>query len=111
MAKAHMGAKVKYCGHEAYFVADIFEVAGANVIRANGPINDYLVRNPNGRLEDLDQLNHPNHGLTHHVSDFPQPGFWRPDLGVLVVPADQVTKLRKTHYNKNRACRATTTKR
>ena len=86
MAKAHMGAYVVYCGHAGVFVADIFEVAGANVVRANGPITaDNLDRRPSSLA-----------GATHHVSDVPRKGpatnFWRPDLGVLVVPADQVTE-------------------
>lgn len=75
--KSAIGACVRYCGHNATFVADITEVAGACVIRANGPIDKVLTR--------------PADGETHHVSDFPVAGFWRPDLGVLVVPSSQVT--------------------
>jgi hypothetical protein len=78
-----IGAIVQYCGHDATFVADVITVADAVVIRANGPIKENLLTRPAD----------PN--ATHHVSDFPVGGFWRPDLGVLVVPKDQVTLIRK----------------
>lgn len=94
MAKAAMGAVVMYCGHEAYFVADIFEIAGANVVRANGKIDIGKCIKERRNLE---------HGFpTHHVSDFPQPGFWRPDLGIFVVPSEQVTVVRKTNYRRKK---------
>jgi hypothetical protein len=81
MAEAKMGAKVLYCGHDGWFAADIFEVEGANVVRANGPVTPgNLVRPGSGEA-------------THHLSDFPKAGFWRPDLGVFVVPKDQVEDL------------------
>lgn len=80
MMKGACGAVVQYCGHNATFVADIIIVAGAAVVRANGPIEKYLTR--------------PARNPTHHIVDFPVGGFWRPDLGVLVVPIDQVTKIK-----------------
>jgi hypothetical protein len=80
MSKEKMGAKVQYCGHDGTFVADIFLVSGANVVRANGPIKHWnLVR--------------PAKGATHHLMDFPTAGFWRPDIGVFVVPETQVKEL------------------
>lgn len=76
-----MSAKVQYCGHDGWFIADIFEVGDAVVVRANGPITPAnIIRNDEA---------------THHVSDFPKMGFWRPELGVLVVPKKQFTKLKK----------------
>jgi hypothetical protein len=39
MSASFMGAKVQYCGHSGWFVADIFLVAGANVVKANGPVS------------------------------------------------------------------------
>lgn len=75
-----MGAKVAYCGHDGFFVADIFLVAGANVVRANGPI-------------DPGNLERPADKATHTMLDFPVTGFWRPDLGVFVVPKNQVRRV------------------
>jgi hypothetical protein len=80
MAKAVVGALVKYCGHDAVFIADIDEVSGANVVRANGPISDKLL------------VRHAANA-THHLVDYPNSGFWRPDLGVFVVPKGQVREL------------------
>lgn len=80
MSRAKMGARIQYCGHNGTFVADIFEVAGANVVRANGPVTtSNLVR--------------PANDATHYMMDFPVAGFWRPDIGVFVVPEDQVKEL------------------
>ena len=80
MANPFMGAVVQYCGHNGTFVADIHRIAGANIVRANGPVTS-------------DNLSRPAEGATHVVSDFPTTGFWRPDLGVFVVPEDQVKEL------------------
>lgn len=73
------GARVHYCGHDGTFAADLYEIEGAVVVRANGPLR-------------LDALDRPARNATHHLSDFPVPGFWRPDLGVFVVPAAQLAK-------------------
>lgn len=76
---SNVGARVMYCGHDGYFIADIVEVTGACVVRANGPVTPRnLVRN--------DALG----PATHMLIDFPNAGFWRPDLGVFVVPKEQV---------------------
>lgn len=77
---AYSGARVHYCGHDGTFVADLYDVEGAVVVRANGPVT------PGG-------LERPARGATHHLWDFPLPGFWRPDVGVFVVPAAQVEEL------------------
>jgi hypothetical protein len=74
-----MGAIVQFCGHNGCFIADIYEIEGANVVRASGPVT----------AANLDRRAVP----THHVSDFPKPGFWRPELGVFVVPKRQVREL------------------
>lgn len=74
-------AKVMFCGHDGWFIGDIYAVGGAVVIRANGHIMpEALIR---GRNEEA----------THVVTDFPDLGFWRPDIGVLVVPAQQIKRL------------------
>ena len=78
---ARTGAWVKYCGHDAMFVADVFEIEGAVAIYANGDIEKSLVRPATAEA-------------THHVEDFPQAGMWKPRRGVLVVPKDQVKVLR-----------------
>jgi len=80
MSRAKMGAVVQYCGHDGTFVADIYEVAEANVVRANGPVTS-------------SNLNRPAKNATHHLIDMPSGGFWRPDLGVFVVPKKQVEEL------------------
>lgn len=79
MKTGAMGATVLYCGHAGSFIADIWVVGNANVVRANGKVTP-------GNL-DRKAI------ATHSVSDYPLPGFWRPDLGVFVVPEKQVRKL------------------
>ena len=46
MSKAHMGATVKYCGHDGTFIADIFVVGNVNVVRANGPVTGNNIKRP-----------------------------------------------------------------
>lgn len=83
MSKSCMGAKVMYCGHNGWFIADIFLVGNVNVIKANGPITaEGLVR---GQCCEA----------THHVIDFPKAGCWAKERGILVVPAKQVKELKK----------------
>lgn len=91
MSKPFMGAIVRYCGHQGTFVADIFEIAGVNVVRANfnprhgaGEFNDRLNRDPEALAN-----------ATHQLTDFPNTGFWRPDIGVFVVPVAQVKEIGK----------------
>lgn len=81
MSESYTGATVRYCGHRGTFIADIFRIAGSNVLRSIEPIRPETLNREN--LEDA----------THYVSDFPDAGFWRPDLGVLVVPEAQVKLL------------------
>ena len=88
VCKSCMGAQVRYCGHDGTFVADIFLVAGANVVRAVGPVTG-------------DNLHRPATGATHHLDDFPLSGFWRPDLGVFVVPEGQVVALNGEDNSEN----------
>lgn len=81
MSEAKMGAVVMYCGHDGWFVADIFKVAGANVVRASAPVSaGNLIR---GR----------NHEATHYLKDFPEAGCWAPRDGYFVVPEAQVIDL------------------
>lgn len=82
MSQSKMGARVQYCGHDGWFVADIFRVGSCNVVRASGPVR-------------TDKLNRPAKVCTHHLVDYPEAGFWRPDLGVFVVPEKQVTELKE----------------
>jgi len=80
MCKAKIGAKVVYCGHDGYFIADIFKIGNVNVVRANGKVTP-------GKLTG------PVDGATHQLMDCPVAGFWRPDLGVFVIPENQVVEL------------------
>jgi hypothetical protein len=78
--KLTAGVKVLYCGHNASFIADVWETSDCILVRANGKIDDYLER----------PANKPGYWL----SDFPQCGFWRPDIGVFLVPKNQFTKIK-----------------
>ncbi len=82
MSESKMGAKVKYCGHDGWFIADIFELKGVNVVRGNGRI----------RYETLNKPAHPE--ATHHLTDCPDSGVWMPDIGVFVVPKSQVKEIK-----------------
>lgn len=84
--KSCIGAIVRYCGHKATFIADVREIGGAVVIHAAAPITDTggLNRDP-GEYKFA----------THYIVDFPEGGFWKPRLGLFVVPENQVTDLRK----------------
>lgn len=78
--KSAVGARVMYCGHNGWFIADIIQVAGACVVRAAQPVDGgMLVRD---RSDEA----------THHLADFPTAGYWNPQIGVFVVPSDQVTE-------------------
>lgn len=90
MSASQMGARVLYCGHKGWFVADIFRVGTANVIRANGPVKPETIERVSLEL------------ATHHLSDFPEAGFWRPDLGIFVVPEKQVQTLPVKHLKLTR---------
>ncbi len=72
-----------YCGHKGCFIADIYEVGDVNVINAGRPVDlRTLFREPSALAV-----------ATHHMSDFPNAGFWRPRKGIFVVPAVQVKEL------------------
>jgi len=81
--KPYMGAQVLYGGHDGYFMADIFVVGRAAVVKAGSEriSGDTLFRNQ--------EFGPP----THHLSDFPKPGMWCPERGIFVVPAGQVKPL------------------
>lgn len=82
MSKASIGARVAYCGHNGWFVADIHLINGVNVVKANGPVNG-------GNLErDMSDV-------THELVDWPRAGYWNPNIGIFVVPANQVTLVAK----------------
>lgn len=80
MSEAAIGARVKYCGHDGYFIADIFKIGDCNVVRANGPVTG-------------DTIQRPAKNITHELTDFPKAGFWGSHIGVFVVPCEQVKKV------------------
>lgn len=85
-----------FCGHKGYFIADVIGVGSAWVVRANGPVSaDNIIR------RDVDEE------ATHIVSDM-WGGFWRPDLGVFVVPNKglTLTKVGKKRLKDQEAFRA-----
>lgn len=84
MSKPAMGAIVQYGGHRGTFIADIWQLGDVNIIHAS--------REVSGETLDRDKYTFDN--ATHHLSDFPKAGFWKPRIGVFVVPSDQVTELK-----------------
>lgn len=81
MSRSAIGAQVQFCGHDGTFIADIFEIDGVNVVRSPVPVNGGMLKRPAV--------------ATHTMEDFPRAGFWRPDIGVFVVPAAQVKEVRR----------------
>jgi hypothetical protein len=79
------GATVHLVPHGVVFQADLFAVAGAIVVRANGPL--ILEKN----TWALGERGFPP--PTHQLHDDRGSGFWRDDLGVFVVPADRLTEV------------------
>lgn len=79
------GATVHMIPHNLVFQADIFEVAGAIVVRANGPIE----RGRNAWDRSAAFCEH--HQPTHQLHDDHGTGFWREDLGIFVVPPECFT--------------------
>jgi hypothetical protein len=80
VSTARFGRFVQYCGHDGMFVADLYEIEGAMVVRASGPVTG-------------ETLCRPARGADFHLFDFPNPGYWNPRAGIFVVPADQVRLL------------------
>lgn len=73
------GVIVLYCGHKGVFNADLYVVENAVVVRSNGPVT----------MENLCRDESRVKIATHHFSDA-SGGFWRPDLGIFVVPKSEV---------------------
>jgi hypothetical protein len=70
------GARVHMLSHGLVFSADLYEVEGAMVVRANGPLTPRNTwrANDDGWMEP-----------THELLDDHGSGFWREDLGIFVV--------------------------
>lgn len=77
---AGIGRTVRYCGHDASFVADITAVGTAYVVRHAGPLTMQNVTRPAGRCDV-------------HMVESASGQFWRPDLGVFVIPQDRLRKI------------------
>jgi hypothetical protein len=75
-----MGALIIFCGHKGTFTADIWRIGTVNVIHASGPVT----------MDTLDRSDRNFDAATHHMKDFPQAGFWKPALGIFVIPEKQV---------------------
>lgn len=95
MAKAKMGAIILYCGHRGTFIADIHEVGNVNVVYANLPEGELGIT-PGSLIRDGDLG--PDHA-THHLSDMPTAGCWKPVRGVFVVPKGQVKELNDAEHS------------
>lgn len=76
--KSGVGVTVVYCGHDASFLADIIEVAGACVVIAASPVGDRTLTRP------------ASPRATHHLVDWPKAGYWSPNKGLFIVPNAQV---------------------
>jgi hypothetical protein len=78
-----MGAKVMFCGHNGWFVADLIRVGTAVAVRsAIAPLDGGTI------------IRGRNDEATHHVVDSPGPIAWWADHGILVVPATHVIILK-----------------
>ena len=77
-----MGARVKFCGHDGWFVADVHRVGNVNVVVANGP-----VKASNINRKSLETI-------THEMVDYPSGGYWGEHRGIFVIPEDQVTEVK-----------------
>lgn len=80
-SKCGIGLQVLYCGHNGQFIADAIEVADAIVVRAPGPVT-------------MTNLQRPATNVTHHLTESFARQFWRPDLGVFVVPKKNFRSLK-----------------
>jgi len=81
------GAIVHMLAHDLVFHADLYLVGGAMVVRANGPLKRDSNCWPSTAAFCQD------HKPTYELHDRPSAGFWREDLGIFVVPADQLKEL------------------
>lgn len=81
------GAVVHMIPHDLVFMADLFEIEGAMVVRANGPIE----RGGNA-CSSAEWGIRGWHRPSYELLDDHGRGFWRDDLGVFVVPADCLRK-------------------
>lgn len=70
--------------HDLVFAADLYDVAGAMVVRANGPVTRGKNAFPPSTFPGRP---------THELLDDHGSGFWREDLGVFVVDKDYLRKL------------------
>jgi hypothetical protein len=81
-SKTGIGLMVAYGGHDAEIpYCDITQVGGGYVVRTSEPVTDRSLRRP---------VQHATHRLSDHLG-----GFWRPDLGVFVVPEAALTLIPK----------------
>lgn len=88
MAKSRVGARVQYCAHNAYFVADIHTLGEYNIVVGNVK--------PNGGLDLIFPSDEVRHGFTkptHHLTDMPPGGYFNDRRGIFVVPKSQVIEL------------------
>ena len=79
------GVLIKLAGHELFFMADLYVVGTAVVVRANGPLSQH---NAFYKEQLPEALRNKPYLL---MQDRPVSGFWREELGVFCVPADQLT--------------------
>jgi hypothetical protein len=75
-------AVIQYGGHNASFHADLIRVGNCVVVRASDSLDKRGV------------LTRPARDCTHYLSDYPGQVFWRPDLGVFVVPHKNLTLIK-----------------
>lgn len=83
--QACSGARVQFCNHQGWFVADIRVVGTSYVVVANGPVTPDNINR--GQMEMA----------THVVRDWPEPCVWKPERGFFVVPSGQIQVLEGTY--------------
>lgn len=72
-----MGVRIQYCGHDASFVADVYDFGDTVAIHKGSPLDLATVDRPAGACDFL-------------LTDFPTGGMWKPSIGVFVVPSTQL---------------------
>jgi hypothetical protein len=83
-----VGAIVHMLPHDLVFAADLWRVAGAVIVRASGPVlHGSRVCWP--RTSQVCRENPPTHELSDNLAE----EFWKPEIGVFVVPEDKLKVL------------------
>jgi hypothetical protein len=78
--KVDHGVRVIYCGHNGWFIADVYWWGDTCLVHTDGPVSG-------------SSLNRPAVDCDYQLSDSPVAGFWNPQKGIFMVPKSQMTKV------------------